>query len=118
MSVDLRGLRHTLVSLADTPVTLLPALLTEYRWNGWECPYFARGLFAQPWVRRMFDENAALINETSDGTMRAEWNDELNLPSIVSVFDDEYEEVQIVPTRHGAELVTIGWAAFTWMENR
>ncbi len=119
MSVDLSKTRMARVSLTDSPVDMLPAMLTDYRWNGWECPYFARALFAEPEVRVMFEKNAALINELSDGGMRAGWDDTRGLPSIVTITEDgEYEEVATVTSLFGAELVSIGWGFFTWEERR
>lgn len=117
MNLRLGDMRQATVSLGDTPLQGLKAWLTSYRWNGWECPYFApEELRAH---REQFNEYAKIAADllTDEGLgERFTWNEETDLPSIVTLYDDgtEQEEVSIVLTEAGTMLVTIGWAFFTW----
>lgn len=111
MSVSTLQLRPITVTL-DGQVTL-PALVGEYRWNGWQCPYFrAEDVRA---ARGAWD---AMFADADPRDTRYTWDAVAGLPSIVSVYDDDddYEEVGTVTTVEGDTLVTIGWASWVWSE--
>lgn len=110
--LSLADMKIALVSLDGAEIRGVPAFLSEYRWNGWECPYFL------PWTlrqhRAQFEKYAELCAGSED-SMRVSWNEELDLPSIISVSEDgDEEQVSVVTTETGATLVTVGYAFFTW----
>ena len=104
-------LTPAIVTLDDLG-TGIPALLPAQRWNGWECPYF------RPDDLRAVRPNLFALYDGADAeSVRFSWNEEADLPSIVSLYDDD-EEVEEVSTLEidDETFVTIGWGGYCWYE--
>ncbi|WP_353113226.1 hypothetical protein [Microbacterium sp.] len=105
----------TKADLAPATVTLdslgvgISALLPEYRWNGWECPYFRPDD-----VRAARSNFEALYADADPEEVRFRWDDATDLPSIVSVFDDDEAEEVSTMEIDGESFVTIGWGGYCW----
>lgn len=88
----------------------IPALISDYRWNGWECPYFRPDD-----IRAARPNFEALYADEDEDSVRFSWNNGAGLPSIVSLFDADESVEEVATVEIDCEtFVTIGWGGYCW----